>query len=530
MNSVTHMPVARALVYSADDRFAMMTDSDGQFEFTLPKEGEDLRVPGAYARTTRSYLRGRLRLMARRPGFLEDSGELPPALGVPGKDVTIALVPEGLIIGRVSLSTNEAANGVNVQLFTKQVIEGLPRWTVAATVLTNSAGEFRFAELSAGSYRLVTHEFMDNDPVATAPGGPVFGFPPVYFPGAADFSGAASIELTAGETVEASLALTRQPYYHVRIPVAAGDVQGGMNVSVQGVRGQGYALGYNAGQRRIEGPLPTGNYVVSATMFSSEKRSSGKVNLVVAGKDTDGPLMALAPNISIAVNVKEEFSDTKWNGDSTWSDGKRTIRLRGPRVYLQVGIEDAEDFGGQHAASFRPPTGQGDDPMILDNVAPGRYWLRLNTSRGYVASATMGTVDLLREPLVVGTGTSSPIEITMRDDEAELEGTVATIAEQAKTADAASSEDTYQQIWVYCVPLPDSTGRFHQMEVTADGKFNDVSLAPGSYRILAFADRRPNLPYRDAEAMKKYEMKGPTVTLVAGQKTTVQVPLATDSE
>jgi hypothetical protein len=36
VNSVTHEPIARALVSSPDNRFATMTDDQGRFEFTFP--------------------------------------------------------------------------------------------------------------------------------------------------------------------------------------------------------------------------------------------------------------------------------------------------------------------------------------------------------------------------------------------------------------------------------------------------------------------------------------------------------------
>src|SRR5207245_1794673 len=35
VNSVTHEPLGRALVYSPDNRFATMTDGEGHFEFTF---------------------------------------------------------------------------------------------------------------------------------------------------------------------------------------------------------------------------------------------------------------------------------------------------------------------------------------------------------------------------------------------------------------------------------------------------------------------------------------------------------------
>ena len=38
VNAVTNQPIGRALVYSPDNRYAMFTDSEGHFEFTLPKQ------------------------------------------------------------------------------------------------------------------------------------------------------------------------------------------------------------------------------------------------------------------------------------------------------------------------------------------------------------------------------------------------------------------------------------------------------------------------------------------------------------
>ena len=76
---------------------------------------------------------------------------------------------------------------------------------------------------------------------------------------------------------------------------------------------------------------------------------------------------------------------------------------------------------------------------------------------------------------------------------------------------------------MYCVPLPESAGQFQPLVVSEDGKFNAQMMAPGDYRILAFSVPQPNLPYRDAEAMKQYESQGQVVHLSAGQKTTVQL-------
>ena len=536
VNSVTHAPIARALVSSPDNRFAMLTDGEGHFEFALPQYNPDVEntfsVEGQ-VQALRPYVSsGRITfwLMARKPGFLDDPTNRSQVQASPGSELTISLMPEALIKGRVTLSTADAAVGIAVQLFNRQVQDGLPRWMPGTSVLTNSSGEFRFAELPPGSYKLVTHELLDNDPVTAVPGGQLYGFPPVYFPGVADFAAAGMIEVAAGQTVQADLSPTRQPYYAVKIPVANGELNGGMNVSVQGQRGPGYSLGYNANDQKIEGLLPNGNYVVQAAT-SGPNSATGIVSLRVAGSPVEGPTMSLVRDSSIPLNVKEEFAETKTNVSAGWSDGKRTFTLHGPRAYLQVRVEGADDLEQPRGGSIRPPTGPSDESLVLENLAPGRYWLRLSSVRGYVASATSGDIDLLREPLVVGQGANSPIEITIRDDTAEIEGTVTGLAATPPvTQGTASPEPSSPLAWVYCIPLPDSPGQIQQQGVSADGKFNFQMMAPGNYRILAFANQQLNLPYRDAEAMRTYETKGQVIHLSAGQKAAVQVQIVSSSE
>ncbi len=522
INSVTKAPIPRALVTSRDNRFAMLTDGDGRFEFELPKPNKDDQgnVTGTISLST---------FAARKPGFLDNTNRNPEVeFSGTGGDITIALVPESLIKGRLTLSTNDAADGVTVELFSRELQSGMFHWQSHATTRTNSAGEFRFSGLPHGTYKLLTHERMDNDPAAVVPGGQSYGFPPAYFPGVADFSAASTIEVSAGQTVEADIPLTRQPYFPVRIPLAGADANNGMNLSVQGQRGPGYALGYNPGMQRIEGLLPSGSYVVEAVTYGLNA-ASGKVVIKVADGPLEGPTMTLAPLSSVILNVKQEFNDSMPSLTVTSLFGQRTFSVRGARLYLQASVEDADDFSPSRGASIRAPTGPNDDSLVLENLMPGRYWLRLNTLRGYVAAATMGNVDLLREPFTVGSGASAPVEVRLRDDFAEVEGTVTGLAEKAAIGSEAPSEGHAPMGWVYLIPLPDSSGQF-QVLGTNEGRFTHPNMTPGSYRVLAFPTQRPDLPYRDPEAMKAYESKGPVIQLAAGQKATVQVPLTSNPE
>lgn len=526
VNAVTQAPIPRALVYSPDNRFATLTDGEGHFEFSLPDTPADSQsnsdFPGSQQRGPYQHANIPTWLYARKPGFVDGPDTSHQVLATPDTETTIALVPEALITGRITTSTSEPAVGINVQLFSMQVVGGLPRWISANSVLTNSQGEFRFAELQPGAYKLLTREWMDNDPATRIPGSPVFGFPPVYYPGGADFTGASTIQLAGGQTSEADLSLTSQQYYNVTIPVANGDASGAINVRVRGQRGPGFSLGYNAGTQKIEGLLPNGNYVVEATSYG-QPSATGIVNLRVAGAPVEGPAITLIANGSINVNVKEEFSDANWHGTAQWGDGRRTSELHGARAYRNIGVESVDDVEQQAGGTLRSPSGPNDNSLVIENLPPGRYRLQApHPSRGYVASATSGDTDLLHEPFSVGAGTNE-IQITMRDDFATLDGSITNF--NPPTSSAEGDSVIPQQAWVYFVPSPESTGQYQEITVSGDdGKFS-FQLAPGTYRVLAFSRRQRNLPYRDAEAMRAYDSKGSVIHLVGGEKASVQVQI-----
>jgi len=149
INSVTQEPIGRALVYTADDRVATFTDDHGNFELIA---SEAKQQPGGGGTPVQSPVR----LQARKPGFLTDFGLQGDAIIGGMKDVTLRLAPEGLIVGQVKFPSAETADYAQVQLYRRQVRDGFARWEPLTQVRTRADGEFRFAELRAGEYKVFT--------------------------------------------------------------------------------------------------------------------------------------------------------------------------------------------------------------------------------------------------------------------------------------------------------------------------------------------------------------------------------------
>jgi hypothetical protein len=557
INSVTHEPIARALVFSPDNRFAALTNSEGHFEFTLPKvdpapeSGSDSKTPvGGQIQSSipnRPYM-----LMALKPGFLTNpNGQAQNLQNEALKDLTLTLTPESLILGAVALPTSEAPDSIILQVFRRQVQDGRAHWLPVGGAQSTSDGQFRFADLPAGTYKLLTNELLDRDPLTTDPltfprsndpRAQLFGYPPVYYQRAPDFGSAATIQLAAGQTLTVNLSLVKHPYYHVKVPVINAPDNGiAVNVYAHGRKGPGFSLGYNNGDHAIEGMLPDGAYTIEASRFGPDG-VTGLQTISIKGAPIDGPSMTLVSNASIPVIVKEEFTSADSPGSMTWNINGRNTVIKGPRRYLSVTLEPADDFGVGPQVSLRDPR-RSDDALVIEGAPAGSYWVRVNSSRGYPASIRSGNLDLQHQPLVVGAGgTASPIEITMHDDTAEISGTVEGVTPPAQGPVNAGGTSGDARGWtfyaplggqpaahIYCIPLADSSGQLTEIWVSPDGSFVSQGLAPGAYRLLAFDREQHELEYRNPEALRAYDSKGPVVRVVGGQKEHVQLQLISTS-
>lgn len=517
VNSVSREPIGRALVYSADERYAAFTDDHGHFELTIsgPTQGAEEMgrvVPGEMA-----GFGPEMALQAKKPGFLSDRGSAGHAfLRATTKEVSLSLVPEALIVGKVTFSSEETAHQGQVALYRREVRDGFGRWEQVSEVRTRSNGEYRFAELREGQYRVFTAEAEDRDPLTTGPGAPMYGFPPRFFATARDFASADVIELHAGETVTANMTPERQPYYEVKIPVVVPQpADWGLTVSVraQGHRGPGFELGYDPNQHAIRGSLPNGTYTIEASS-TGPAAATGITNITIANGPVFGPVIALAANPSVEVNVRAQIST---------SDSSQKGM---PAPTANVTLQSADEYSGEQAM-YGVQTGM----PTLSGVKPGRYWVQVQPSASnlYPASVTSGLTDLLRAPLVVPVGASvPPIEIVLRDDAGDIEATVEATPEDVPAGVTASVSysgpmrgrgfDPMGGIYVYAIPVGGAAVRW--FNARNNGKYIAQAVPPGEYRVMAF-DSSQEIESRNPTAMRAYESLGQVVHVAAGKATQV---------
>jgi hypothetical protein len=416
----------------------------------------------------------------------------------------------------VKFPTTEASDKAQVQLYRREIRDGIGRWDPLPQVATRSDGEFRFSGLRAGEYKLLSLESLEQDPLTADPNGPVFAFPPRYYAAARDFGTADVVQVHAGETITAELAPERQRYYEVRVPSSGlepGPPAGKeVRVFAQGHRGPGFDLGFDPEQQAVVGSLPNGSYTIEVSNFYPSP-STAMGNITVANGPVNGPPLTFVANPSIEINARYDFPAGQSQNIPPMVD---------------VSLESADEFSDNMGyTSYRS---QGNPPS-LPGVKPGRYWVQaqIGASNAYAASITSGGRDLLRVPLIVPVGASIPaIEVTVRYDPGEIEASI----------DGKSQGSTSGVYWagggnpralpgerglsVYCLPLANDGGTVREMFVRPDGISMISQMPPGDYRLLAF-DTPQQLEYRNPSAMRAYESKGQVVHVAPNEKAQVKL-------
>src|SRR4051812_1453114 len=277
-NAATGEPLPRALVRIEGDAMAgALTDGEGRFEIPgVPVGPETFQVikPGFIDQTSAG--------MGGPPTVVNGSSNSEHNVNVVSEftELAFSLAPTNAICGQIELSTGDPAQGITVLLLHRAVQDGRAVWQPVTNTRTNSQGNYRFAGLTDGAYAVFPEPTMDSDIPAAfveAGSGPAVaraGYPSVFYPDAADLSGAAKIQVAGGQQAQANLLLSGQPFHLVRacitLPHARNQSAGPqLNVSVMVLDAQGHQLPYTGqydpATHSVQAFLPDGTYAFQVT-------------------------------------------------------------------------------------------------------------------------------------------------------------------------------------------------------------------------------------------------------------------------
>jgi protocatechuate 3,4-dioxygenase beta subunit len=495
LSPMSSTPSGRGVSYNAS------TDAQGKFSI------ENVE-PGTY--TLSAQKTGFLQARYGARGPMQMGTPLTVSAGQVQKDLLFKLTPQGAISGRVFDDEGEPLQYAMVQVMTERFYRGSRQMMPSGGISTNDRGEYRLANLAPGKYILMATPPNRTNPMAPPAkppdGQPETGLVPVYFPGAADVSQAAKIDLAPGaELTGHDLRLRRERVVRVKGKVvdgATGTPVKDVMVSVMPranvtFNRMGTPVRGDDGEFEIAN-VAAGSYNLYVNSMRGDERSTGMQPLDVGDQNIEGVVVRLNPPQSVSGSITVE--------------GDQKLSLSSIRVSLTPSQQGAVlGIGG-------PPSGtvQDDGTFVLKNTSPGKYSVILYgpTVGFYVKSVKVAGQELSGRELDWSGGVGAgPIQITVSTKGAQLAGRVEKDGGAAPGAMVVlvPEESRRTKGWLYKVGASDQTGAF-----------SIKGIPPGEYKAFAWESVDFGA-YEDPEFLKPFESKGVKIKLAEGDSQSVQI-------
>lgn len=362
---------------------ATLADEAGQFAF----EGV---LPGKYwlVAEHRGFARqefGETDLNSGR-GTVVETGP-----GLATGNLVFRLIPPVAIAGRLVDDLGEAASGVQVQAFRVYMEEGKPHLAHVGQTQSDDLGEYRIADLTAGSYYVAASGYPWYSDPATALKLPAElttshemarrTYLTAYFPDGADASSAAPLRVAAGEEARADMMLRTVSGADVIVKTGGDGKYARISLEAPGI-GNTYLMlasqELESGAAAFPG-IPPGHYRLLADGGSD--RSHDAVEDIEVG----------------ATNLQVEFHGHALHSVRGKVDlnGRDEVGISGESLRLR----NEEDGSVVTIALLA----QG--AFASDELAPGRYRLSLNGKRGIcVDSIEADNAQVLGDAVVIEWG------------------------------------------------------------------------------------------------------------------------------
>ena len=497
LNDANRQPVRKAAVIltsTARDRSFAVAITDGAGHFTIAE------LPaGAYTiHATHSgfFSVNYGALKPQRPGVL-----LKLAAAEQRTALTLHLVPSQSISGTVLDAEGDPLPGVQVNLYTRHLDRGKPRYQRTIGSLTDGAGHYQLSgQLLSGEYWAVAQSrfapSLRTHPVAIAGEKlPPETIAPQFYSHADRLEAATPIVLSpGGDRANVDFQLNYVPQVGIHGTVS-GIPEGARNATLRldpatlptGVQFDGaqHAIDPAHPNFAIMGLVP-GAYRMA--LQAGSRRFLSTIQLSALNTEMN---VTLEPGTSLAGSVMVE--------------GPNAESLKNLRVNLSPG----EPGNPQPPLQAGVKAGQFSFPEV-----PAGTW-DINVSpipRGsYIKSMLLGKQDVLLEDMEIGPNTKGPLTIVVSTAAPKVEGTVEPAG--PATVLAAPTGKLAQIFSFYATAQADEKGHF-----TFQG------LNPGTYRFYAFQDLEPEA-WQNPAFLLLFETQSKSAELKEGATETVTLPV-----
>jgi len=510
-------------------------------------------------------LPGRYRLFVERTGYVEHRNRRSGADGrvltlSPGQEVTdlqIRLQASAVVRGRVTDEDGDPMAGAEVSVLRQTYASGRSRWEQAGADRTNDLGEYRVANLAAGTYfvsvnpppdfgNLIASSGAEPEVRSASPDKPALTYQTTFYPGTADRSQAAPIQVKSGDEFPVNFSLAPSPT--LSIAGAVVNLPPGASAVIM-LQSRDFNLTLNGADVRKDGTfvirdVAPGSYTITASVENGAPGMMARQALQIAGNNVDDVRLAPQPGAWLHGRVRLENSAGNTKFDPT-------------QFLLNLKSSDGDDDVLSMSLS-----GAGFSPLVRVNpdgtfewkgVPPGNYFVQLSNSTSgganwYLRSESVDGRDLSSQGIPVSGGVV-PVDLLLSPNGAVVDGIVSDAVAGGSTASSAEADgmpgnDSLASASAAGAPpaladaivvaVPDArwrvlSNRYFTTVSDQTGRFTLRGLPPGDYTLYAW-ESLDGEAYLNPDFLKTCEGQGTALHVSEGDHRSLRLTAIPSSD